>query len=306
VSTPADLRSGNLRRVRVLASIALAMLTLAVGCGGGSDDDSPAERGSEPQAPVAEPAAGGHIHGLGLNPRDDALFIATHEGLFRAPEGSSRAKRVGKSWQDTMGFTVVGSDHFLGSGHPDLQSDLPAYLGLIESRDGGRTWKPKSLLGKADFHALEASGSIVYGSGSDFESREYRFLVSEDRGRTWERRDAPEPIVSVAVNPEDPRSILASGSSGLYSADDAGSRWRSLDGSPGLLAFAAADELYLIDADGGVYYRDGGQWAPRGEIGGAAAAFEAIRADMLLAALHDGSVKASTDGGRTWKVRARL
>lgn len=292
--------------MRVLAYIAPIVLTLAVGCGGGSDDDSPAERADAPQAPVAEPAAGGHIHGVGVNPRDDALFIATHEGLFRAPEGSSRAKRVGKSWQDTMGFTVVGSDHFLGSGHPDLQSDLPAYLGLIESRNGGRTWTPKSLLGKADFHALEASSSIVYGSGSDFESREYRFLVSDDRGRTWKRRDTPEPISSIAINPEDPRAFVASGSNGLYAADAAGTRWRSFDGPPGLLAFAAEDELYLIDAEGGVHYRDGGQWAARGELGGAAAAFEAIRSDMLLAALHDGSVKASTDGGRTWKVRARL
>lgn len=281
--------------MRVLAYVTSAVLALAVGCGDGGDE-----------AAVAEPAPGGHIHGLGVNPRDGALFVATHEGLFRAPEGSSRATRVGESWQDTMGFTVVGPDHFLGSGHPDLQSDLPAYLGLIESRNGGRAWRPKSLLGKTDFHALEAGGSIVYGSGSDFESREYRFLVSEDRGRTWERRRTPEPISSVAINPEDERSILASGSNGLYSADEAGSRWRSLDGPPGLVAFAAADELYLIDGEGRVHYRDGGRWARRGKIGGAPAAFEAVQPDMLLAGLHDGSVKVSTDDGRSWRVWARL
>ena len=290
--------------VRVLAYIASAVLTLAVGCGGG--DESPDARKDEPGAPVAEPAAGGHIHGLGVNPSDDALFIATHDGLFRSAERSSTAKRVGESRQDTMGFAVVGADHFLGSGHPDLQSGLPAYLGLIESRNGGRTWKPKSLLGKADFHALEAAGALVYGSGSDFETREYRFLVSDDRGRTWKRRDTPEPISSVAINPEDPRAIVASGSTGLYSADAAGTRWRSFDGPPGILVFAAADELYLIDAEGRVHYRDGGNWTARGEIGGAPAAFEAARPDTLLAALHDGSVKVSTDGGRSWKMRARL
>jgi hypothetical protein len=290
--------------VRGVACIALGLVVVAIGCGG--SDEPTDQRSDEPEAPAAEPAAGAHIHGLGVNPRDGALFIATHEGLFRAPEGSSRAKRVGKSWQDTMGFAVVGSDRFLGSGHPDLQSRLPAYLGLIESRDAGRTWKPRSLLGKADFHALEADGEIVYGSGSDFESRESRFLVSQDRGRNWERREPPEPITSIAINPEDRRSVLASGSDGLYSADDAGVHWRSLDGPPGLIAFAASDELYLIDQDGRVQYRDGGQWARRGDVGGAPAAFEAIRSDMLLAALHDGSVKASTDGGRSWEVRARL
>src|SRR5687767_1130402 len=35
-----------------------------------------------------------HVHGLGINPADRALFIATHTGLFRVGEGVSEAKRV--------------------------------------------------------------------------------------------------------------------------------------------------------------------------------------------------------------------
>jgi hypothetical protein len=30
-----------------------------------------------------------HVHGLGINPADDALFIATHTGLYRVDEGSA-------------------------------------------------------------------------------------------------------------------------------------------------------------------------------------------------------------------------
>ena len=282
-------------------SLAVGLALLVLGCGGSdpAPDDPPA-------APTSAEAAGGHVHGLGVNPRDGALFIATHEGLFRVARGSSTPERVGNSRQDTMGFAVVGPDRFLGSGHPDLQTRLPPYLGLIESRDGGETWKPRSLLGKADFHALESAGEIVYGSGSDFESREYRFLVSEDRGRTWKRRRPPEPIASIAINPEDARSILASGSKGLYSSDGAGRRWRSLDGPPGLLVFAAPDELYLIPADGRVFVRDGPRWIERGDVGDAPAAFEAGRGGELLVALHDGSVKVSSDGGLSWTLRTRL
>ena len=31
-----------------------------------------------------------HVHGLGVNPADGALFIATHTGLYRSGEGDSK------------------------------------------------------------------------------------------------------------------------------------------------------------------------------------------------------------------------
>jgi hypothetical protein len=59
-----------------------------------------------------------HVHGLGINPEDGALFIATHTGLFASPEGAASAERVDEQFQDTMGFTVVGRDHFPRLGPP--------------------------------------------------------------------------------------------------------------------------------------------------------------------------------------------
>jgi hypothetical protein len=75
---------------------------------------------------------------------------------------ASEPEPVGESHQDTMGFTIVGPNHFLGSGHPDNLSQ-PSLLGLIESKDSGSSWKPISLLGDADFHVLRAVGRRVYG-----------------------------------------------------------------------------------------------------------------------------------------------
>jgi hypothetical protein len=91
--------------------------------------------------------------------------------------------RVAGLYQDTMGFTIVGPDHFLGSGHPGSEND-PPFLGLIESRNAGAKWRPISLRGEVDFHVLEAQGRTVYGFGSDWETREAMFLRSYDRGRT--------------------------------------------------------------------------------------------------------------------------
>jgi hypothetical protein len=74
-----------------------------------------------------------HVHCLGVNPADGALFIATHTGLYRAGEGDSKSVRVGDNKQDTMGFTVAGADRFLGSGHP-LQPRLESVRDGCASR----------------------------------------------------------------------------------------------------------------------------------------------------------------------------
>ena len=115
----------------------------------------------EPTQPDVIPDVGViHVHGLGVDPADGTLYAATHSGLFRI-DGAGDAERVGEHWHDLMGFTVVGPNRFVASGHPDLRTDLPPLLGLVESDDGGVTWTSRSLLGDADFHALEAVGDRV-------------------------------------------------------------------------------------------------------------------------------------------------
>ncbi len=252
-------------------------------------------------APGAEATDSGpqHVHGVGINPADGALVIATHTGLFRAMPGEQRARRIGDLYQDTMGFTVVGPDQFLGSGHPDARADLPPLLGLIRSADGGRTWDPVSLLGKADFHVLRAAGRQVYG----FDSTKARLLVSGDGGRSWDERTPPEPLVDLAIDPRRADHVVASGERGLFTSTDAGRRWRPLSRDrAGLLAWA--DALYLVDGRGKVQRSaDAGRdWAPVGAIGGQPAAFASSGRELYVA-LHDGTVKRSTDGGRSWRVR---
>ena len=278
-----------------------ALILLAAGCGGDSDQ-SPGS-GAQP-AGVTDPGPV-HVHGLGVNPKDGALFVASHTGLFRVPEGESTGTRVADRFQDTMGFTVVGPDRFLGSGHPDSREDLPPFLGLIRSTDAGKTWDEVSLMGKSDFHMLEASGKRVYGFGSDFETRSASFLVSSNGGNSWDERDTPGPLVSLAIDPEDPERVVAAAERGLYSSDAAGKRWRKAGGEAGLLAWAKSGSLFLVDGRGRVNESDdeGRSWSETGEIGGQPAAFEAAGND-LYAALHDGTIKLSTDGGRSWTARA--
>lgn len=286
--------------VRVLWAT-LPVIALLPGCS--SDERSGAR---EPQDAVIEDPGPVHVHGLGVNPRDGALFIATHTGLFRAAEGERTATRVKDRYQDTMGFTVTGPDRFLGSGHPDAREGLPPYLGLIRSTDAGGDWQPVSLLGKADFHVLEASGRRVVGFGSDFESRRAQLLVSDDGGRTWAEREPPEPLVDLAISPENRDELVASGERGLHRSLDGGRTWRELPDGPGLLGWSPSGELYRVAADGEVSRsRDGGRsWQARGGVGAQPAAFLAEER-RLYVALHDGTIKQSDDGGRSWTVHSR-
>ena len=276
----------------------------ASGCG--TDDGSaPADAERAATGPSVEDPGPVHVHGLGINPKDGALFIATHTGLFRAPEGDQTARRVADRYQDTMGFTVVGPDRFLGSGHPDGREGLPPFLGLIRSNDAGDSWQEISLMGKNDFHVLEASAERVYGFGSNFDTRTGEFLVSDDAGRSWSKRSPPGPLISLAISPDDSDQVIAAAEDGLYRSDDAGERWRPLTRDTGLLAWTRSGSVYLVDAGGGVSESsdDGKSWHDVGAIGGQPAAFDAAGND-LYAALHDGTIKRSTDGGKSWTVRS--
>jgi hypothetical protein len=269
------------------------------------DDDRPERRAQPPPSedvPRVEdaPAVGDpgpvHVHGLGLNPTDGALFMATHTGLFRQPRRGSEPTRVANRFQDTMAFTVVGADRFLASGHPDSREDLPPFLGLIESRDAGRSWTPVSLQGEMDFHVLEAAGRRIYGFGSDWETRTEQLLVSDDAGRSWRERGAPEPLIDLAIDPDDADRAVAAGRAGLHLTVDAGRRWRQVRDRAGLLAWTDGG-LYSVDSR-----RDLSRAKTVGRVGNSPAAFDAVNARNLYVALHDGTIKRSSDGGRSWQV----
>jgi len=271
----------------------LGAALLVAGCGGGQEKTFDG-------VPVQDPGPI-HVHGLGINPADEALFIATHTGLYRVASGDGKARLVGDLRQDTMGFSVAGPNRFIGSGHPDLRTDLPPLLGLIESRDAGKTWKPISLLGEADFHVLRSAGRLVYG----FDAGNARLLVSSDRGRTWAKRAAPEPLLDLVPRPGRPTTAIASGSV-LYRTEDGGKSWTALGGEAGYLVWPAPDRLYQVVGTGQVRVSpDGGRtFRPLGSIGSEPAAFLAVSATELYAALHDGTIKVSRDAGRSWSIRS--
>jgi photosystem II stability/assembly factor-like uncharacterized protein len=172
-------------------------------------------------------------------------------------------------------------------------------LGLIRSEDGGRTWTSVSELGTSDFHALELSGDRIVGALFG----QSQVLVSDDDGRTWETRTAPQPLVSLEVDPADSNRWIGSTERGIFLSTDGGESWRQQDPTPNVrFAWSDGGELFRIDPGGQLKVStDGGEaWEDRGSTGGEPHALAVAEDGKVYAALIEGTVKVSEDGGGTF------
>ncbi|MGC9538590.1 F510_1955 family glycosylhydrolase [Streptomyces sp. UG1] len=281
-------------RHRLAAATAAALLTAALAACT-SDSDTPAAE--DPASPSA--VAVSHIHGLGIDPADGRLYVATHEGVIAVKDDGSAA-RVGDT-ADYMGFTVAGPATFLGSGHPAEHSEGHANRGLIKSTDAGRTWQTVSLGGEVDFHALDYAHDTVYG----YDSTHGMLRVSKDDGKTWDER-AELAALDIAVSPEDPDVVLATTENGVARSTDGGKTFAA--GTAPVLAYlswATPDALYGVDPAGGLHRStdSGTTWKKAGTVpGGRPQALTALDTDRILAATQEG-VYESRNGGASFTER---
>ena len=138
-----------------------------------------------------EPAGGElssiDVHALGGG--DGVLYAASPaRGLLASTDdGESWQVRSADAGRGFMGAIVVDtadSEHLLA---PDMQA------GVVESRDGGRSWRPLDSPGMAmsvTTVAGDVNDLVVAGGGQAARSR--------DGGRTWQPIEVPEATMVVA------------------------------------------------------------------------------------------------------------
>lgn len=277
--------------LRLRAAAVLSALVVGVSACGGSQPAS---------EPDPDDPGIGHIHGLGIDSADNALYVAGHYGLFKI-NSAETAERVAGRINDYMGFTIVGPKTFLASGHPGDPNATSPHLGLIRTTDAGQTWTTVSEGGKADFHALQAAGDHLYG----YDSQSARVKASTDQGRSW-TNGAQESVIDLAANGADPVRLYATTPDGLRVSTNGGQDFAPVEGAP-LLSHVdspAKDLLIGPDAEGVIRNStDGGRtWQTGGRLPGQAAAFTAVDGKHLLAAVEDGTVYESRNGGQDFSV----
>lgn len=238
-------------------------------------------------------------HSLLVSPADARqLVLGTHEGLFRSRDGGrtwARAELGGKdamnlarsgprtmwaaghnvlarsvdggaSWQDVRPEGLPSLDLHGFAADPRSPQSLYAAVageGLYRSRDGGRSFSlvSRAVGGSVFGLAVLRDGTILAG-----DVKRQLILTSRDGGKTWTGA-ARASILGLAVNPGDPKLVLASGP-GVVRSVDGGRTWKQvlrLDADTGPIAWApgnpkiayvvAFDRTLYRSGDGGATWR---------------------------------------------------
>lgn len=177
--------------------------------------------------------------------------------------------------------------------------------GLLETRDGGRSWQPTSLSGVDAMNVQTADSKAIQIAGHEV------FVESLDGGASW--RPVPNDLPGLdlhafVVDPVDPNHAWTSSVGfGLFETHDGGRHWQLRQ--PGnwgyLVAYRRADgtALLAVSSEGGVRSLDGGvTWQVLPYVGAPLAGGMTAAADgSVLYAATIGGLRRSADEGQSWQ-----
>ena len=190
---------------------------------------------------------------------------------------------------------------YVGSGEPDMRSDISYGNGMYKSTDGGKTWTHIGLedtrqIGDIVVDPHDANLVYVAALGHSYGPNAERGVFrSTDGGATWKKvlyKDDNTGAIDLSLDPENPKTIYAAlwqtrrppwnvyppsngPGSGLYKSTDGGDNWTQLTNG--------------LPTDG------------LGRIGVAVAPSDSNRVYAIVDA-KDGGLYRSDDGGQTWKL----
>jgi photosystem II stability/assembly factor-like uncharacterized protein len=251
-----------------------------------------------PDEAVEPPAAGlpntPDYHSLLVDPTDPRrIFLGTHVGLYASIDGGRSWEFARLEGQDAMNLARASGDTVWTAGHnvlarsadggttwedvrPDGLPSLDIHGFAVDPRDPDTLWA--AIAGKGlyrstdggvtfDLVSQEVGGAVmalgVLPDGRIFAGdMEQGLLVSEDDGKSW-RQNLAAGLMGLAVNPEDPKRILAAGP-GILLSTDGGKTWdqvQSIEPGAGPVAWAPSDPqlAYAVGFDRTLYRTtDGG------------------------------------------------
>ena len=149
-------------------------------------------------------------------PRGQVLWTAGHYVLAKSADG-------GRTWVDVRPTGLPTLDVHGFAVDPRRSSTLYAAVagrGLYRSRDNGVSFTPVSsqVGGAVMALVVTPAGDVLAGD------MQRGLLVSRDGGKTW-RRVLAAQLMGLALNPRDPKRVLAAGP-GILLSIDGGRRWR--------------------------------------------------------------------------------
>lgn len=288
------------RRVPGWAYVLVAVLLAGLIAGGSVLlGKNRAERtGEAPSASIGLPNTADY-HSLLVAPNDPArILLGTHAGLYESQDGGHTWNKVALTGQDAMNLARGDGETLWTAGHnvfaksadggttwndvrpqglptldihgfavdpmkPQRLYAAVAGNGLFRSGDGGRSFTRISadVGGAVMALAITPDGRILAGD------MEQGLLAGSDGGSGWEPV-LKAPVMGLAVNPADPKTIVAGGP-GILLSTDGGATWRqvlALEQGAGPVAWSQsdADVGYAVGFDRTLYRTNdrGRTWRP--------------------------------------------
>lgn len=179
--------------------------------------------------------------------------------------------------------------------------------GMLRSEDEGSTWTACSTEGAGgwlrDAHGRPDGHGYVVGD----QGRVWR---TQDGGRSFERRDVPDPYMLEGVMGEGDEVWIASAQSRLWHSADRGETWtRQPSPSPTLVIYSGICRVpggpLLASGTGGTVVRsgDGEAWALARQKGQKFLYGIASTGELVVAPADKGSIFVSTNGGETFATK---
>lgn len=274
-----------------------------------------------PSLIVAAPAVASvdlmHMHGLAYSPDGKRILVSIHQGLAAYENGKWSKPAVPR--HDYMGFSATAKS-FYSSGHPAPGSGQVNPLGLMRSRDGGKTWERLGLQGETDFHLMAASWNTntvyVWNPAPSSRMKAPGLHSTADDGQTW-RPARAEGLTgkpqALAVHPGKGTIVAVGTSSGVYLSSDSGERFAPVgSGAQAVAVFFDLDgaQLWFGTFDGqaprlarvrlGVGKAQNVELPPLGRDAVAYIAQNPVERNEYAIATFERSVYVSKDAGRTW------
>ncbi len=257
------------------------------------------------------PFRGGRVLAVAGIPGDPTTFY------FGAVDGGVwKTANAGLTWEPLFdhepvasigALAVAPSDPtviYVGTGEPDMRSNITFGAGIYKSSDGGAHWAHLGLddtrhIGKIVVDPRNPNVVLVAALGHAYGPNPERGMFrSADGGRTWDRvlyKDAETGAIDLAVDPGDPDQVYAA----LWQARRPPWSQYPPDEGPG-------SGLYRSGDGGKTWAPVGGRGLPAGPLGriGLAAARgpEGTRVYALVGAREGAGLYRSDDGGATWRL----
>lgn len=193
-----------------------------------------------------------HLHGIGYAGNQNAIYFATHEGLFIYQNNKWYETISNK--HDYMGFSAT-DDGFYSSGHPEEGSSLGNPLGLVKSFDNGQTLMNLGFYKESDFHYMTVgykSHTIYVVNQEENKTLGQGVFYSKDDGKTWspsQLNGLPQTAAgTIAAHPTDENMVGISTSEGIFVSRDNGNTFERFTRKINTTTFAFQEKFIVFAA----------------------------------------------------------